>query len=215
MRFTKRFFRNTNPPGRWKFTTVVSAVVLALVIMSAPTYGASDNTNLIQQILVLVQNIQTILVGTDVSVSSLQGDVSAIKAKTDNLPSDMATTLTEIRGAVGGYGPLNRTLMHSFRLADGGKASTRVACTSPGPFLLHVQGEGYNANIDVSLNGAVPFHNNYLKPDDRSYMVVGGDPGDVITVRAATPDAYYTFVNVLITMEYVDGQIASCNPAGT
>jgi hypothetical protein len=47
------------------------------VALPAPTRGASDNTNLIQQILVLVQSIQAILVGTDGSVASRQSDVTA------------------------------------------------------------------------------------------------------------------------------------------
>lgn len=198
----------TNDPTKnWKLSTLALMAVVAMLVVPAPTQGASENTNLIQQILAIVQSIQTILVGTDGSVASLQSDVTAIKTKTDNLPDDTAAALNEIKAGVGGYGPLNRTLVKSFATSGG---TVTYACTSTGPFLLHVHSSGDNATVSAGID-FVFTHHEVVNSHQNAYMVLGGDPGDSIKIIVAGG----AFANVLITMQHADGQIASCESLGT
>ena len=180
--------------------------------LPAPTRGASDNTNLIQQILVIVQSIQAILVGTDGSVASLQSDVTAIKARTDNLPTDTQATLADIKNSVGS-GPLNHMVMHSFPVSQG--EAEQVSCSSSGPFLLHVHGRSLRDGVVSVEGGGVSYGEHPTSDNGPAHIVVGGEPGDLMTIRAAAADLSNpnNFTDVLITMQTTEGAVTACNPS--
>jgi hypothetical protein len=193
----------------WKPLVAALIVVLALIVFPTPTRALSDNTNLIQQILAIVQGIQTILVGTDGSVASLQSDVSAIKARTDHLPADTAATLTDIKNSLG-TGPLTKMFATSFTVDLG--EETLVDCSSSGPFLLHVHGSGRDGVIAVG--DRVTFgYEEHVTSNQTAHIVAGGNGGDVISIHTSAARVFNpnNFIRVLITMQTTqDANIGTC-----
>jgi len=192
---------------------VGAAASVVLLMVSAPLVrpvaAASDNTNLIQQILTLVQQIESQVVGLTGlggSLTTLQGDVSTIKAKTSNLPDNTAAVLTEIAGNVGS--PLTRMFMASFTVSQGQTGS--MTCTSSGPFLLHVHGHGIHADISAQLNTST-FHT-ILLPVPVNF-VLGGNPSDAFTLTFVVQDISNpnAFGTAFVTMQTTPGSVVGCN----
>jgi hypothetical protein len=200
----------------WRRTSAYASVGVALVVgllllapLVRPVAAASDNTNLIQQILATVQRIEaevTGFTGLGGSFSALQSDVTAIKSKTDNLPNDTATVLNEINANTGS--PLTHMFMKNFVVHTGETGS--MTCSSTGPFLLHVHAHGIHADIQASLNGTDVSHGYLPVPQ---YFVLGGNASDAIalTIQVANefnPNAYgFAFV----TMQTTEGSVLGCN----
>jgi hypothetical protein len=191
----------------------VGAVFVVMLLMSAPLVrpvtAASDNTNLIQQILLTAQRIDTAiagLTGLGGSFSSLQGDVGAIRSKTGNLPDDTAGVLTEIRGNIGS--PLTRMSMHTFVVSTGETDS--MTCSSSGPFLLHVHAHGIHSNISAALNEAAIGYGSLPVPVN---FVLGGNAGDAIklTIDVANEFNPNAFGYVFVTMQTTEGSVVGCN----
>jgi hypothetical protein len=209
-----------SPRNPWKYATLVLTVFLASIVLPAtftsPLGAASDNTNLIQQILVAVQSIQstlgTLTAGTG-AISNLQTDVTAIKERTDNLPADTESALTEIKGAVGS-GPMNRFFRAHLNLSLSESGNTH--CSSSGPFLLHIHSHGIHAHIGGSLIvGGVETDILFVHAvgEETPMVVVGGNAGEVIRVSGfaggeTNPNA---FLQTLITMQTTEGAIVACN----
>jgi hypothetical protein len=200
----------------WRRTSAYASVGVALVVgllLSAPLVrpvaAASDNTNLVQQVLVTVQRIEaelTAFTGLGGSFSSLQSDITAIKSKTDNLPNDTAAVLSGISANTGSS--LTHMYMKNFSVITGETGS--MTCSSTGPFLLHVHSHGIHADILPSLNGT-SISNGFLPvPVD---FVLGGNAGDAITLTIevgndVNPNAYgFAFV----TMQTTEGAVLGCN----
>jgi hypothetical protein len=189
------------------------AAFVVLLLVSAPLVrpvaAASDNTNLIQQILAIVERIDTAvagLTGLGGSFSTLQADVTTIKAKTSNLPDNTAAVLTEISGNVGS--PLTRMFMASFTVSQGQTGS--MTCTSSGPFLLHVHGHGIHADIAAQLNTST--FQTVLMPVPVNF-VLGGNASDAFTLtfvvaNVSNPNAYGT---AFVTMQTTQGSVVGCN----
>ena len=199
------------PTRKWTFSMIGLTMLLALVVLPAsfvsPARAASDNTNLIQQILSIVQNIQATLTGTGGSLSSLQSDVTAIKTKTDNLPQDTDAKLTTLHQSVDDSGPLNRMCMKAFNL--GISETGEVTCSSTGPYLLHIHADGIDAVVDATLGQTTLFADRV----GRASVVVGGNANQAITIRGSVgsqtnPNAY---VDVLITMQTTASTVVGCN----
>jgi|GEM_PF-6664469 len=191
----------------------VCAAFVVMLLMSAPLVrpvtAASDNTNLIQQILVTVQRIDTAiagLTGLGGSFSSLQGDVGAIRSKTSNLPDDTAGVLTEIRGNIGS--PLTRMFMHTFLVSTGETDS--MTCSSSGPFLLHVHAHGIHSDISAALNEAGIGYGSLPVPVN---FVLGGNAGDAIklTIQVANEFNPNAFGYAFVTMQTTEGSVVGCN----
>ena len=165
---------NTNDAARrWKRLTVGSIIVLALVAATVPVRGASDNTNLIQQILVIVQSIQSVIVGTDVSVASLQSQITAIKAKTDKLPADTYATLIEV-----GNRPLNRIVLKKMHLQLGDEKL--VECASSAPFVVTIHGESRDGEVGVVNNTEGVWYSESTNSQKSAHIVFGGNANDAI-----------------------------------
>ena len=197
---------------RSAYLSACAAFVVMLLVaapLARPVTAASDNTNLIQQILAIVQRIDTAiagLTGVGGSFSSLQSDVGAIKSKTGNLPDDTAGVLTEIRGNIGS--PLTQMFMHTFTVGTGETDS--MTCSSSGPFLLHVHAHGIHSNISAALNeapigyGSLPVPVNY---------VLGGNAGDAITLTIDVANEFNpnAFGYAFVTMQTTEGSVVGCN----
>jgi hypothetical protein len=191
----------------------VAAAFLGVLLLSAtlmqPVSAATDNANLVQQILDIVRRTEsavTGLTGLGGSLSTLQGDVTAIKSKTGNLPDDTADVLNEIRGNIGS--PLTRMFMQTFVVGLGDTES--MTCSSTGPYLLHVHGHGIHASISSTLNGAGVGYGSLPVPQ---YLVLGGNAGDEIqlTISVGTETNPNAFGYALVTMQTTEGAVISCN----
>jgi uncharacterized protein YoxC len=202
----------------WKLSTIGLTILLALIVLPAafvsPVNAVSDNTNLVQQILLIVQNIQTGLTGASGSLSTLGTDVGAIKAKTDNLPQDTEAKLTTLQQSVDDVkesaGPLNKMFMKtlSFGISEQGG----VTCSSTGPYLLHVHAQGVNSNVFAELN-QTPIYGDLLDSFRTTSFVVGGSASDLIRISgsagsATNPNA---FIDILITMQTTASAVVGCN----
>jgi hypothetical protein len=149
-----------------------------------------------------VQSIQSVIVGTDVSVASLQSQIAAIKAKTDALPADTAATLNQIKANIGS-GPLNRMFTKSLFLVSERQA---VVCTSSGPFLLHVAVNG-GGLIVASVNGAG--YSKFTNSHEGATFVIGGNLGEEINIEAE--ETAGMGMPILITMQTTEGAIVRCD----
>jgi hypothetical protein len=167
--------------------------------------GASDNTNLIQQILTIVQSIQAVIVGTDVSVASLQSQITAIKAKTDNLPADTNATLNQLKANIGS-GPLNRMFMKTAFVNS--FEEKEFVCSSSGPFLLHIAVSGEGLTV-ATLDSVVLLFQKYTNSHEGANFVVGGNPGQQIKVFAREVEG--DSMTLLITMQTTEGAVVQCN----
>ena len=157
----------TDATRRWKRLTVGSMIALALVGAAVPARGASDNTNLIQQVLTIVQSIQSVIVGTDVSVASLQSQIAAIRTKTDKLPADTAATLIEIKN-----GTLNRIVVKSMRVHLG--EEKHVECASSAPFLMTLHGKSRDGELAVVNNDGIGYGES-IDSSKSAHIVSGGN----------------------------------------
>jgi hypothetical protein len=193
----------------WKPLVAALIVVLALILFPTPARALSDNTNLIQQILAILQSIQTILVGTHGSVASLQSDVSAVKTRTDNLPADTEAALTDIKNSVGA-GPLTKMFATSFTVELG--EEKLVNCSSSGPFLLHIHGSGRDGVISVTDSATFGYEEHVIS-GQTAHIVAGGNGGDAVSVHTSAAEVFNpnNFIRVLITMQTTqDAIIGTC-----
>jgi hypothetical protein len=120
-------------------------------------HADSDQTNLVQQILKVVKDIETkltSLIGTTDALSTLQTDVSAIKAKTGNLPIDPASETTvmtratqasvdAVQQAVGNLQTGGMTQVRSYIL------SGYVQCGASQDYIVHAQNLFTSSNFEV------------------------------------------------------------------
>jgi hypothetical protein len=194
--------------------SVAFAVLVLLLILPAfvtPVAAVSDNTNMMQQILAAVTRIETTvlgLTGIGGSLSGLQSDVTSIKAKTDSLPDDIATTLGDIRASIGS-GPMNRMFMHSLTVGTGQTDS--VTCTSSGPYLAYIQGRGINADFRAYKNG-VPLMSGHSLPVPSS-VTLGFNVGEAMKIEfvVSSETNPNSFALGIITIQTTEGAIIGCN----
>ena len=201
------FFRR-----RSAYLSAGAAFVLLLFVSAPfvrPVTAASDNTNIVQQILAIVQHIDTAVVGLTGlggSFSTLQADVGAIKAKTSNLPDNTASALTDLRANVDL--PLTRMFMATFNVSTGETGS--MTCISSGPFLLHVHAHGIHSDISSELNGSALGHGSIPVPVN---YVLGGNAGDAIKLTIHVENVFNpnAFGYAFVTMQTTEGSVMGCN----
>jgi hypothetical protein len=127
--------------------------------------------------------------------------LNAIKAKTDNLPSDPASQ-SAVEKAI-------PTQVVTAFVASNEEISDTVTCTSSSDFIVHVSAsrgappEG--GFIQVSVTDLLSGHIYHI-PDSNT-LTFGADAGDSVTIDAGGSSG---FVFAAVTMQTAEGATASC-----
>jgi hypothetical protein len=175
---------------KWKYVSIGLMAVLAVGFSFPQAFAhvTSDMKHGVEHVIALLNNIDT--------------KVTAIKAKTDNLPTDPAS-----QSAVEKSIPtqiINEIIRADLPVRD------EVTCTSSSNFVVHVSSsralEAEGGFLRVSIAGVID--DSIYPVADSNTLTFGADPDIPVTIEAEATSPAFLFA--VVTMQTAEGATASC-----